>query len=87
MERVKDLAIIHSSASAAEDKAETARRYHAFVALKFRERLIEVFEQYQGTHNPERKLALKDKIKELNMRILECKKIWERYAPEENWDG
>jgi hypothetical protein len=76
MERVKDLTIIHSSASAAADKAETERRYHAFVALKFRERLVKVFEQYQGTQNPERKLALKDKIKELNIWILECKKIW-----------
>ncbi len=87
MERVKDLAIIHSAASAAEDKAETEKRYHAFVTLTFRERLLKVFEQYQSARNEEWKLALKDKIKELNRRILECKKIWERYAPDDYWDG
>jgi hypothetical protein len=87
MERVKDLAIIHSAASAPKDKAETEKRYQSFVTLTCREQLLDTFEQYQEAQTPRRKQAMKDKIKELNRRILECKKIWERYAPDDYWDG
>jgi hypothetical protein len=36
------------------------------------------------TADPDRKLDLKLKIAELTRRILEAKRIWERYAP---WDS
>jgi hypothetical protein len=29
---------------------------------------------------------LRHRIAGLNRRVLECKKVWERYAPPENWD-
>jgi hypothetical protein len=41
-------------------------------------------ERCQSSADPDRKLDLKLKIAELTRRILEAKRIWERYAP---WDS
>jgi len=86
MERVKDLAILHSSISSEEGRDDTYRRYEAFVDREFRNRLIGLTERYKMIEDDEKKAWLKQKIAELNRRILDCKRIWERYAPPENWD-
>ena len=86
MERVKDLAILHSSISSKEGRVDTYRRYEAFADREFRNRLIGLTERYKRIEDDEKKAWLKQKIAELNRRILECKRIWERYAPPENWD-
>jgi hypothetical protein len=86
MERVKDLAILHSSISSPQGRLETYRRYEAFVNREFRDRLLSLIERYQRAGDDEKKAWLKRKIAELNRRILDCKRIWERYAPPENWD-
>jgi hypothetical protein len=86
MERVKDLAILHSSISSEEGRVDTYRRYEAFVDREFRNRLMGLTERYKRGEDDEKKAWLKRKIAELNRRILDCKKIWERYAPPENWD-
>jgi len=36
------------------------------------------------TDDPDRKLELRQKIAKLTRRIMEAKRIWERYAP---WDS
>jgi hypothetical protein len=41
-------------------------------------------EQWQRARTEERRFVLKQRIAEMNRRILECKKIWERYAPRDN---
>lgn len=86
MERVKDLAIMHSSISSEEGRKDTQRRYEAVLDLQFRDRLLGLIERYKRTGNDEIRCDLKQKIGELNRRILDCKRIWERYAPPENWD-
>jgi len=86
MERVKDLAIMHSSISSEEGRDDTYRRYEAFVNREFRNRLLSLTERYKRIEDDEKKAWLKRKIAELNRRILGCKRIWERYAPPENWD-
>jgi len=86
MERVKDLAILHSSISSPQGRLETYRRYEAFVNREFRNRLLSLTERYKRIEDDEKKAWLKRKIAELNRRILGCKRIWERYAPPENWD-
>ena len=86
MERVKDLAILHSSISSPQGRLETYRRYEAFADREFRNRLLGLTERYKRIEDDDKKAWLKQKIAELNRRILECKRLWERYAPPENWD-
>ena len=86
LERVKDLAILHSSITDEEGRLEVCQRYQAFVNRKFRIRLLTVIKRYNSTQNEEHRFKMKQQIAELNYRILDCKRIWERYAPPENWD-
>ena len=86
MERVKDLAIMHSSISGPEDRLEVRQKYENYLNLKFRGRLFKCVEQFKLACIDERRAWLKHRISELNRRIMECNRIWERYAPPENWD-
>ena len=83
MERIKDLAILHSVISSQERRTAAYRRYESLVELEFRSRLMYLVEQYKKTKDEERKLAVKKKIGEVNRRILEARKVWEQHAP---WD-
>jgi len=87
MERMKDLAIMHSCISSPEDRQDTYRRYEALVDREFRKQLVVLARQYRWWRDEKRRQWLKQKIAKLNRRILECKIIWERYAPPENWDN
>jgi hypothetical protein len=84
MERVKDLATLHSCISSPEGRANVQRKYEALLEAKFRSRLAQLIERCQYTADPDRKLELRLRIAELTRRIQEAKRIWERYAP---WDG
>ena len=84
MERIRDLAILHSCLSTEEGRLNTHSRYKVFLETKFRTRLAHLIERCQMTDDPDRKLELKQKIAELTRRIIEAKRIWERYAP---WDS
>ena len=86
MERVKDLALLHSSISSSEGRTATLHRYEAFVNHEFRDQLLSCIDQHKNTEDPEQKYRIKQRIAKLNVRILECKRIWERYAPIESWD-
>lgn len=81
MERVKDLAILHSVISSHERRHETYQRYEALVELEFRNRLKWLVRRYQNTDDEETRFSLKQKIGETNRRIIECRKTWEQYAP------
>ncbi len=87
IDRVKDLAILHSSISSHTGKERTYRRYESLIELEFRSRLLYLVDRYRATPDPEKRLCLKEKIGEINRRILDCKKTWERYAPAESWDA
>ena len=84
MERIRDLAILHSSLSTEEGRRNTLRRFEAFLEAKFRARLAHLIERCRLTDDPDRKLHLKLKIAELTRRITEAKRIWERYAPRDS---
>ena len=86
MERVKDLAIMNSSINSEEGRKDTYRRYEALVDREFRSRLLGFIDRYRKAINEEKRYWMKQKIAEFNRRIMECRKIWERYAPPENWD-
>lgn len=86
LERVRELAIMHSSISESEGRLETYQRYLAFVDRKFRNRLNYLVSRYKEERHTVKACEVKRKIAELNLKIQECKCIWERYAPPENWD-
>ena len=81
MERIRDLAIMHSVISSEEGRLKTQKRYESLLDLEFRNRLLRLVERYKRTHDAEKKFAMKQKIGELYRRILDGKRIWERYAP------
>ncbi len=85
MEHVKDLAILHSSCTHLENRQGVYRKYEAVVDNEFRDRLLSLVQQYKRARYEERRYFLKQEIAKLNQRILECKRIWERYAPPESW--
>ena len=86
MERVRYLAIDHSSISDEAGRLDIQRRYEALVYREFGEDVLLLAERYKNEKNEEKRRWLKQKIGKLNRRILECKKIWERFAPPENWE-
>lgn len=86
MERVEELAIMHSCISSPEGRMNTLRRYEALVESEFRERLLVLVERFKRTTYDQRRFELKRKIAQLNLRIMECKRIWERYSPPDAWD-
>ena len=86
VEHVKDLAIMHSSCTHLKNRQSVYRKYEAFVDSKFRDRLLNLVQQYKRARFEDRRYFLKRAIAKLNQRILECKRIWERYAPPESWD-
>jgi hypothetical protein len=47
MERIRDLAILHSSLSSPEGRLNTQRRFEAFLEAKFRSRLAQLIERCQ----------------------------------------
>lgn len=87
MERVKELAIIHSSVSSQDSRDHTYQRYEALVEIEFRYRMLDLVKEYKNTFRPERRYIIKQKIGELNRRIMECRRMWERYAPPSVWDN
>ena len=87
IERVKELAIIHSSASFQDSRDHAYQRYEAFVDLKFRCQLLELVEEYKYTSRPEWRHIIKHRIGQLNRKIMECRRVWEQYAPPSVWDS
>jgi len=86
MERVKDLAIMHSSITEKDRKSATYQRYEALVDREFRHQLLTLADRHKREVDEEKRYWMKSKIAELNRRIVECKRIWAQYAPPENWD-
>jgi hypothetical protein len=81
MQRVKDLAVRHSCISHPEDRKEVYERYKNFVARKFGYQFEEIAMQLHLEDSPVKRYSLKRKIRQLEQKIRQCQKIWERYAP------
>jgi len=81
MERVEAIAILHSVISREEGRENTFRRFNALVEHEFREPLFINVDRYKAAKTDEHRQRLKQKIGELNRRIIEAKKAWERLAP------
>jgi hypothetical protein len=83
MEKVMDLAILHSCISSFQGRIRTQKRYENLINFEFGNRAATLTKKYRMTTNPETRHALRTKIGDLNKRIFDCKKLWEQYAP---WD-
>ena len=81
MERVENLAILYSAITSGEGRRNTLRRFNSLVECEFRERLLGCVDRFHAARTDEQRERLRKKIGELNRRIMECGKIWERYAP------
>jgi hypothetical protein len=81
MERVKDLAILYSALTSDDGRQNILRRFNSLVEFEFRERLLGCVDRFHTARTDDQKENLKKKIGELNRRIIECRKIWERFAP------
>jgi hypothetical protein len=83
LEKIRDLAIYHSSTSQAEGKARIQKRYEIVVDNEYRDRLLILVERHQRARDEEQRDEIRRKVAELNRRILQCQKVWEEYA---NWE-
>lgn len=78
--RLHDLAVLHSSISHEAGRRNTTRRFQSMVECEFREPLFRLVDRYKAARTDEQRQRLKQKIGELNRRILEAKHVWERLA-------
>jgi len=83
LEKIKDLAIYHSSTSQPEGKARIQKRYEIVVDNEYRDRLLILVQRHQRARDEEQRYEIRKKVAELKRRIMQCKKVWEEYA---NWE-
>ena len=81
LQEVEHIAILYSCVSDNQGRQRTFNRYKTLVEKEFRNKALFLIGKYRITNDSEERLALREKISELNKRILQCKKIWEQYAP------
>jgi hypothetical protein len=86
MERVKFLAIDHSSVSDEAGRLEIKDKFERLVYREFGDEVSVLARQYNWATSEKERRWLKRKIGRLNYRILECRKIWAQFAPPENWE-
>ena len=84
MEQVSDLAILHGCISCPQGRRRIQNRFSNLVDFEFRNQALILIKRYRTSSDPELKAELREKIGELNKRILQCKRIWEQYAPRDN---
>jgi hypothetical protein len=80
MEQVRDLALLHSSASQPQGKANLKRKYDNLVDLEFRGRLVSLAEKHRRVADEETRTLIKAKMAELSRRIFQCQRIWQEFA-------
>jgi hypothetical protein len=84
MERIQDLAIMHSSVNNPVDRTAVIKRYENYLDYHFRDRLAVSIVKLKNCRY-DKKPAFRRKIAEPVRQITEAKEIWERYVPAENW--
>ena len=83
MEKVMDLAILHSCISSLQGRMRLKNRFENLINFEFGNQAARLTKKYRMTTDRDIRFALRAKIGELNKRIFACKKLWEQYAP---WD-
>ena len=86
MEQVKDLAIMHSCISHPDNRQLVFERFVSLMDFEFINEVEELARQLHTDISYTEQAQIKRKITTLSRKIQKCKRIWERYAPPENWD-
>jgi hypothetical protein len=79
-EKIQDLALLHSCISNPKGKKNTFQRYKSLVEKEFSDpakALLETYKKYPRMKNKE---ELVQKIAKLNIKIIHCKRIWQKHA-------
>jgi len=77
LERVRDLAIMHSCVSSFEGRENIQRRYQCLVDTEFREPLLRLVERFGGCADQEQRFELKRRVARLNRMVLKCNEVWD----------
>jgi hypothetical protein len=80
LERVEDLAVLHSCLLSEGGRRRTRQRYEALVEVEFRDKVLRLAEMYKRSYSSERRYDIKRRIGELNKRIIECSVLWHRHS-------
>lgn len=83
LERVKDLAILHSCITDNQRRESVHRRYEALLDCEFRYHVLALAERHAAETNNARRLHTKQKVAELNRRIMTCNSLWAHHASAE----
>ncbi len=78
--RIRDWAITHSIVGSLSDRAALEARYERLVESHFRTRLSFLVRKFKFAGSADAREAFKDKIGELNGKILLCRKVWREHA-------
>jgi len=81
LERVEDLAIMHSCISSADGRENVHRRFQCLVEVEFREPALRLVERFRNCADPEKRVQLRKKIARYNMTILKCNEVWRAKSP------
>ena len=81
LEKVEDLAILHSCISSAQGRENIYRRYQSLVEVEFREPVLGLVGRFANCAYPERRLELKKRIGRYNLMILRCNEVWRALSP------
>ena len=81
MEEVQHLAILHSCISDPEGRKRTESRYKNLVEDEFRNKAVALISRYKMVSDEQIRNRIRGKVAELNRRIMQCKRVWEQYAP------
>lgn len=86
MGRMKDLAIMHSCISNPEDRKAVYEKFKSNVGRIFGDQIEELAQELHFEDSSLGQAQIRRKIANLEQKLHECQKVWERYAPPENWD-
>jgi hypothetical protein len=81
MEEVKHLAILYSCISDPEGRIRIQSRYKNLVEDEFRNKAVALISRYKMVSDEQIRNRIRSKVAELNERIMQCKRVWEQYAP------
>jgi len=86
LERVQDLATMHSCISHADDRQEVYERFIALLHREFVDPVEGLARQLHSEDSAAKISQIKRKISRLRQEIFKCITVWERYAPPDSWD-
>lgn len=80
LERVEELALIHSCISDEAGRRNTEARFRGLLEREFGEQLDKLAEKLIGTSDRERQAEIKRRIEAIRRQVGECERVWAKRA-------